>query len=111
MLPKKFRLPVENFDKVYHNGKKVRGNYGMLVYSPNDTSNPRIGFVVSKKIGNAVLRHRMTRILRVAFMEIINEKNLSELSNDFQYIAFKYCEKKNDIKKDMENQFEKILND
>jgi ribonuclease P protein component len=111
MLPKKFRLPVENFDKIYHKGEKARGNYGMLISVSNDIDNPRIGFVVSKKIGNAVLRHRMTRILRVSFIEIINEMNLSTLQKDFQYIAFKYCDKKNLLKKEMENQFRKMLDD
>jgi ribonuclease P protein component len=110
MLPKKFRLPAKEFDVVYKNGKKVRGKYGMFVVKENSISNPRFGFVLSKKVGNAVLRHRMTRLLRVVVMEVINEKNLSGLNKDFEYIAFQFCDRKVDLKEDILLQFEKILN-
>lgn len=111
MLPKNFRLPPKSFDKVYRNGVKKRGNYGMIVYVENEVNNPRFGFVVSKKIGNAVFRHRMTRLLRVVMMEIVNEKNLHSLAKDFQYIAFKFCDKKNVLKEDILNLFKDINND
>ena len=109
MLPKKFRLPTENFNEVYRQGKKARGKYGMFVFLKTDIGNPRFGFVVSKKVGGAVARNRMTRLLRVVVMEVVNEKNLSSLSMDFQYIAFSYCEKKNLLKREVEQQFEEIL--
>lgn len=110
MLPKKFRLPVEYFDKGYHTGKKTRGTYGMFVTNENSVGNPRFGFVLSKKVGNAVQRHRMIRLLRVIVMEIVNEKNMSSTNIDFQYIAFKFCDKKNTFKEDIVKQMEKILN-
>lgn len=111
MLPKKFRLPAKEFDSVYQRGKKVRGKYGMLVYSKNDNEFPRIGFVVSKKIGNAVVRHRMTRLLRVVFMELVNEMNMGSLGLDIQYIAFQFCDKKNLLKKEVQFQIKGVLND
>lgn len=111
MLPKKFRLPVEKFDDVYKNGKKFRGQYGMFIVLKNKIINPRFCFVLSKKIGNAVLRHRMTRLLRVIVMEIVNEKNLGNTGKDFQYIAFKYCNKKILLKEDILNQLGDIGND
>ncbi len=111
MIPKKFRLPAEYFKQQYQKGKKVRGRYGMFVVSDNEIKNPRFGFVVSKKIGGAVTRNRMTRLLRVVVMEIVNEKNLSTLSKDFQYIAFEFCNKKNLLKKEISMQFERSIND
>lgn len=111
MLPKKFRLPVENFENVYRTGKKVRGKYGMLVFSENNVDNPRIGFVVSKKIGNAVMRHRMTRLLRNSFLDSVNELNISEVSFDFQYVAFVYCDKYSLLKEEIKNQLIQIKND
>lgn len=109
MLPKKFRLPAKEFDAVYQKGKKIRGQYGMFVTSNNNKNTPRFGFVVSKKVGNAVLRHRMTRLIRVVVLEVVNEKNLSSLSMDFQYIAFKFCEKKDVLKEDILKQFEEVV--
>jgi len=111
MLPKKFRLPAEEFRGQYQKGKKVRGKYGMFVISDNEVGNPRFGFVVSKKIGNAVTRNRMTRLLRATVMDVVNEKNLSGLSKDFQYIAFEFCNKKSLLQKEMSLQIERSLND
>jgi len=109
MLPKKFRLPPENFDRVYKNGKKIRGQYGMFVCAESDMGNPRFGFVVSKKVGGAVLRNRMTRLLRVTVMEVVNEKNMGGLNLDFQYIAFKFCNKKTDLKTEVQFQLQEAL--
>lgn len=111
MLPKKFRLPAKEFNFVYQKGKKIRGEYGMFVFNENKEGYPRFGFVVSKKIGNAVLRHRMTRLIRVSVMEIVNENNFHELGFDFQYIAFKFCDKKSLLKSDMESLILKEFND
>ena len=93
MLPKKFRLPPQDFDKVYHNGEKVRGRYGMFVYFENNVANPRFGFVLSKKIGGAVLRNRMTRLLRVVVMEVIKEFPIgsSSKSSIFSYRSLYIC--------------------
>ena len=107
MLPKKFRLPVENFESVYRTGKKVRGKYGMLVFSENNVGNPRIGFVVSKKIGKAVQRNRMTRFLRVISMEAVREFELK--GRNFQYIAFEFCDSYQDLKEEFFSQVKQIL--
>lgn len=109
MLPKKFRLPPKIFDSVYRNGSKVRGRYGMFVCANNDVGNPRFGFTVSKKIGGAVTRNRMTRLLRASVMDVVKEKNLAELSMDFQYIAFKFCDKKSKLEEEISKQFDEIL--
>lgn len=93
MLSKKYRLPKEKFQYIYKTGKKVRGKYGMLVYTKTDEfSSPRIGFVVSKKIGNSVKRHAMTRLLRNIFTLYLKENNLGTSPLIFEYIAFEYCD-------------------
>lgn len=112
MLNKKYRLPVNQFPIVYKNGKKIRGKYGMLVALKIENSpTPQFGFVVSKKIGGAVQRHRFTRILRVAVSESIKEMELDNCGYIFQYVAFESCDKKDTLKKELQNQLKEISND
>jgi len=60
------RLPRE-FDVVY--AAKTRESRGPLtVYAnPNDLGHPRLGMSVSRKVGIAVRRNRIRRLLREAF--------------------------------------------
>ena len=52
------------FQKVYQNGKSKANKYlVMYVYEREDGPN-KYGFSVSKKVGNSVVRHRITRLLR-----------------------------------------------
>lgn len=88
MLPKKFRLPAKYFRYVYSNSRKFRGKYGMLLCVRNDVSSPLFGFVVSKKIGNSVKRHRVVRMLRAISMEAVKEFNLNSLGYSFEYVSF-----------------------
>jgi len=111
MLNKKYRLPVNQFPVVYKNGRKVRGKYGMLIaLKMKNTPTPQFGFVVSKKIGGAVQRHRFTRILRVAVSESIKEMDLDNCGYFFQYVAFEFCNNKDILKKEVQNQLKETLN-
>ena len=104
MLSKEYRLELKNLSKVYKEGKKFRGEYGMLVVKRLDIQNPQFAFVVSKKIGNAVQRHKMTRLLREItreFLQKTEEKNLA-----CQYIAFKYCDNYEQLSKEYFKQLE-----
>ena len=108
MLPKKYRLSAKDFRYVYTKGLKYRGQYGMLVVL-SSTSTPRFGFVLNKKIGNAVQRHRMTRLLRVIVMELVKELDLDNYKYNFEYVAFEFCDSKEDLKVELVNQFKNIL--
>lgn len=89
MLPKKYRLPAKAFRNVYSKGLKFRGQYGMLVVAPSQSL--KIGFVINKKIGNAIKRHRMTRLLRVSFLELVEELKIESKAFDIEYVAFEFC--------------------
>lgn len=104
MLSKKYRLSSKRIKNVYQNGKKYRGNYGMLIATPSDTDNPQFLFVVSKKIGNAPTRHRMTRLLRQISMDVIKDNELLNKGFQFQYIAFKFTDSYKELRKEYEKQ-------
>jgi ribonuclease P protein component len=78
----------------------------MLVATPYSSDiTPKFGFVVSKKIGDAPDRHRMTRLLRVIVHESVEEFNLNDNGYIYEYIAFKFCDDYHELK----NSFQKLL--
>jgi ribonuclease P protein component len=106
MLPRKNRLNKNHFQHLYDHGKKFRGEYGMLIVKKReDLSQAQFAFVVSKKIGNAVLRHKMTRLLR----EIAREKIEEGKGMESIYVAYKYCSEYEKLEKDFNKQFEDAL--
>lgn len=66
---KKFMLPesirdTQAFRKVYQSGKSFANRYLVMYVMKNDTEHIRKGISVSKKVGNSVVRHRLTRLIR-----------------------------------------------
>lgn len=56
----------KNFEflNVYHHGKSYANRYLVMYILKNGSSNNRYGITVSKKVGNSVVRHRVTRLIR-----------------------------------------------
>lgn len=54
------------FQNVYKNGKSYANKYLVMYILENGTDNTRIGISVSKKVGNSIVRHRLTRLIREA---------------------------------------------
>ena len=106
MLPHQKRLNPNEIKKVLNKGKKYRGEYGMLISVKANDKDSKFAFVVSKKIGNAVQRHRMTRILREITKEFNNEKSIKGV-----YVAFKYCDNYEELKKEFISQYIKATGD
>ena len=52
------------FGRVYSNGKSYANKYLVIIVLGNDLDCNRIGFSISKKVGNSVVRHYFARILR-----------------------------------------------
>ncbi|MDR1689298.1 MAG: ribonuclease P protein component [Clostridiales bacterium] len=55
------------FRNVYKNGKSYANKYLVLYVLPNSQSLNRLGLTVSKKVGNSVVRSRVTRKIREAY--------------------------------------------
>jgi len=76
MLPQKNRLTKKrDFDEVFLKGKSRKGDFLIFKSKKNGLKNPRVGFIVSKKVSNkANVRNKVKRKLRacvLAKLEII----------------------------------------
>ena len=52
------------FQKVYKNGRSKANKYLVMYVKTGESGPKRYGFSVSKKVGNSVVRHHITRLLR-----------------------------------------------
>lgn len=55
------------FQFVYKNGKSYVNKYLVMYIKENGLGSNRIGISVSKKVGNSVVRHRVTRLVRESY--------------------------------------------
>lgn len=57
----------KDFQTVYRQGKSYANKYLVLYIMENQTKKNRIGISVSKKVGNSVVRHHLTRLIRESY--------------------------------------------
>jgi ribonuclease P protein component len=57
----------KDFISLYKNGQRFRGRYFSVVFRANDLGYSRLAVVVSKKVGPAVARNRVKRLIRNIF--------------------------------------------
>ena len=55
---------TKDFQKVYNKGKSYANKYLVMYILKNDSDRNRIGIAVGKKVGNSVVRHHLTRLIR-----------------------------------------------
>jgi ribonuclease P protein component len=67
-FPKSARLRKRpEFLRLSRTGKKVHSANFLVVTKPNDGGEARLGITVSSKVGNAVVRNRVKRLVREFF--------------------------------------------
>ena len=57
----------QDFQIVYKTGKSYANKYLVMYVRENQSGGNRLGISVSKKVGNSVVRHRLTRLIRESY--------------------------------------------
>lgn len=68
-----------DFLRCYRRGRRQRGRSATLHFHPNEGSNARLGITASRKIGGAVVRHRMKRRVREIFRRWVDRDAVAGL--------------------------------
>ena len=57
----------KDFQSVYKSGISYANKYLVMYIKENQTDKNRLGISVSKKVGNSIVRHRLTRLIRESY--------------------------------------------
>lgn len=66
----------EDFQKVYKKGKSYANKYLVMYLLKSESQKNQLGISVSKKVGNSVVRHRLTRLVRESYR--LNEEKFQK---------------------------------
>ena len=72
------------FRQVQLSGRRIHTPHFLLFVRPNALPNTRVGITVTKKVGNAVQRNRIKRVVREVFRR---NRQLFPASHDIVFIA------------------------
>ncbi len=56
-----------DFQLVYKTGRSIANRYLVMYVKQNHSERNRLGISVSKKVGNSIVRHRLTRLIRESY--------------------------------------------
>lgn len=87
-----------DFQKVYHKRSSFANRYLVMYIKENELEKNRIGISVSKKVGNSVVRHRLTRLIRESYR--LNEE---AFERGYDIVVVARVNAKGITYKDMEN--------
>ncbi len=65
----------KEFRYVYRRGKSVSDKTMVLIYVPTKTPHLKVGFSVSKKVGNSVVRNLVKRRMKESFFSLFENVN------------------------------------
>jgi ribonuclease P protein component len=57
----------QRFQLVFQNGRSYATKYLVMYVKKNGFAKNRLGIIVTKKVGNSVIRHRITRLVRESY--------------------------------------------
>ena len=62
----------KDFQTIYKRGRSYANKYLVMYVLENKEEENRLGISVSKKVGNSVIRHRITRLIREGYRLQLN---------------------------------------
>lgn len=97
---------TSEFKEVYEKGQSTANSFLVLYALATDSNEQKLGISVSKKVGNSVVRHRLSRVIRASFVELRKElptgyrfvvvarkraveKNFSDICDALRYLSKK----------------------
>ncbi len=97
---------TSQFKEVYEKGQSAANSFIVLYALATDKEEQKLGISVSKKVGNSVVRHRLSRVIRASFVELREElptgyrfvvvarrravkKNFSDVCDAMRYLSKK----------------------
>ena len=105
MLKKYLRIRRNaDFRRVYRAGKAVPGKFLVLIFKENGVGITRFGFSISKKIGKAVVRNRVKRVLSE-----ICRLHLNEVKEGYDIVFIGRSSVGKGSFKDLEKEFFKLI--
>jgi ribonuclease P protein component len=99
-------LKRKDFLRLSYSGKRVGNKYFTALYLKSKKDKSRLGITASKRVGNAVVRNRMKRLVREYFrlnkrelkkiidISVIVKKNSAYLTTKEAFSALEYLFKK-----------------
>jgi ribonuclease P protein component len=75
LLKKRILKKNKHFQAVYRHGKSFANRYMVLYVLKSRCEEGRVGFAAGKRLGNAVVRNRVKRLLREAYR--LNRNNIA----------------------------------
>ncbi len=73
-----------DFVRVYNKGKSIVGVYLVMYTLKNNSDEVRIGITVSKKVGKAVVRNRVRRLIKET---VVSNYGLFKNGYDYVFVA------------------------
>ncbi len=91
------------FKEVYNKGKSVANKLLVLYVYPQEGSK-KLGISVSKKVGNSVVRHRTTRLIRQSYVALKDK-----LPDGFHFVVIARSATKGVGQQDMNEALEQLF--
>lgn len=89
-----------DFQKVYRTGRSFANKYLVMYIINNGLEENRVGISVSKKVGNSVVRHRVTRLIRESY-----RLNKQQLKSGFDIVVISRTSAKGKGYKEIQSAF------